>query len=121
MAQYDQLTELLDLPNTHVIHYQLVGHHRLNLFVESTLEAAICPTCQRVSVSVHDRGEPLFIRDLAIWNRRCWLRYVPRRFECAACQATFGRNKLCVRLLIHRIIYRVAERVLVKHRLSSFS
>ena len=89
MAQYDQLTELLDLPHTRVVHYQLVGHHRVNLFVESTLEAAICPTCQHVSTVIHDQGAPLFIRDLSLWHRRCWLRYVPRRFECATCQATF--------------------------------
>jgi transposase len=89
MAQYDQLTELLDLPNTRVTHYQLVGHHRLNLFVESTLAAALCPTCQQVSLAMHDRGEPQFIRDLSIWNRRCWLRHVPRRFECATCNTTF--------------------------------
>jgi transposase len=89
MAQYDQLTELLDLPHTRVVQYQLVGHHRVNLFVESTLEAAVCPTCQQVSTVIHDQGAPLFIRDLSIWNRRCWLRYVPRRFECATCQATF--------------------------------
>jgi transposase len=57
--------------------------------VESTFEAAICPTCQHVSLALHDRGEPLFIRDLSIWNRRCWLRYVPRRFACATCDSTF--------------------------------
>ena len=89
MADYAQLTELLGLPNTRVTHYQLVGTQRLNLFVESTVEAAICPACQAVSLVVHDRGEPQFIRDLSIWNRRCWLRYVPRRFECVACQTTF--------------------------------
>jgi transposase len=67
----------------------LVGHHRVNLFIESTLEAAVCPTCQQVSTVIHDQGAPLFIRDLSIWNRRCWLSYGPRRFECATCQATF--------------------------------
>jgi len=89
LAQYDQLTELLDLPHTRVVHYQLVGHHGVNLFIESTLEAAMCPTCQQVSTAIHDRGEAQFIRDLSLWNRRCWLRYVPRRFACATCQATF--------------------------------
>lgn len=89
MADYAQLTELLGLPNTRVTHYQLVGTQRLNLFVESTVAAAMCPACQAVSLVVHDRGEPQFIRDLSIWNRRCWLRYVPRRFDCATCQTTF--------------------------------
>jgi transposase len=89
MAQYDQLTELLDLANVRVIHYQLVGPNRLNLFIESTLAAAMCPDCQQLSCLVHDRGEPQFIRDLSIWNRRCWLQYAPRRFACATCDTTF--------------------------------
>jgi len=87
--QYDWLTELLDLPNVRVIHFQLVGSHRLNVVVESTMEAAICPQCHQPSLVVHDQGEPQMIRDLPIWNRRCWLSYRPRRFDCATCDNTF--------------------------------
>ncbi len=89
MAQYDQLTELLDLPNVRVIHYQRVGPNRLNLFVESTLVAALCPTCHAPSLVVHARDDARMIRDLSIWQRQCWVRYVPRRFDCATCQTTF--------------------------------
>ena len=89
MAHYDQLAELLGLPNVRVIHYQLVGSSRLNLFVESTLAAALCPTCQQPSLVVHARDDAQLIRDLPIWQRQCWLRYVPRRFDCATCQTTF--------------------------------
>jgi transposase len=89
MPDYPMLTELLDLPQVRVTHYQLVGHDRLNLFVESDLAAAVCPDCQQVSVSAHDTAEPQLIRDLPIWNRRCWLRYAPRRFKCASCRDTF--------------------------------
>jgi len=89
MAYYSLLTELLDLPNIRVIHYQLVGPHRLNVSVESAQAAAICPTCHQVSLSVHDLSEPQMIRDLPIWNRQCWLCYRPRRFECATCGNTF--------------------------------
>jgi len=89
MAKYDHLTELLGLPNVQVTHYQLVGPNRLNLFIESTVAAGLCPTCQQLSLAVHDYGEPQLIRDLPIWNRRCWLRYSPRRFECASCEKTF--------------------------------
>ncbi len=53
------------------------------------MAAGVCPTCQHLSVRVHDYGEPQLIRDLAIWNRRCWVRYCPRRFECATCANTF--------------------------------
>jgi len=89
VQQYDWLTELLDLPNVRVIHFQLVGAQRLNVVVESTLEAALCPHCQQASVIVHDQGDAQLIRDLSIWNRRCWLSYRPRRFDCATCNNTF--------------------------------
>ena len=89
MTKYDHLTELLGLANVHVTHYQLVGPNRLNLFIESTVAAGVCPTCLQISLSVHDYAEPQLLRDLPIWNRRCWLRYCPRRFECATCGKTF--------------------------------
>lgn len=94
MAHYDLLTELLDLPNVRVTHYQLVGQQRLNLFIESTLAAAVCPDCQQVSLAVHQVGKPQMLRDLPIWNRRCWLRYAPRRFKCATCATTFVERVL---------------------------
>lgn len=89
MANYDLLTELLDLPHIRVTHYQRVGPDRLNLCVESTVEAAMCPRCQQVSQTVHEVGDPQMLRDLPIWNRRCWLRYAPRRFKCEPCGNSF--------------------------------
>jgi len=44
MPDYDTLTTLLDLPDVRVTHDQLVGPDRLNLFVESTAPAALCPS-----------------------------------------------------------------------------
>jgi transposase len=89
MADYSALTELLDLTNVKVVHYQLVGPQRINLFVEPTLEMAICPDCGQASATLHETSEPQMIRDLAIWGRLCWLRLVPRRFKCATCGDTF--------------------------------
>lgn len=94
MANYDLLTKLLDLSNVRVTHYQLVGQRRLNLFIESTVAAAVCPDCQQVSLAVHQVGEPQMLRDLPIWNRRCWLRYAPRRFKCETCATTFVERVL---------------------------
>lgn len=96
MSQYAHLTELLGLANVQVTHYQLIGPDRLNLFIESTVAAGVCPTCQQLSLAVPDYGEPQLIRDLPIWNRRCWLRYGPRRFECATCENT----------LVERVVWR---------------
>jgi transposase len=100
MAEYPILTELLNLPNVKVVHYQLVGQNRINLFVESTLPAALCPNCQQASTNLHDQGEPQMLRDLSIWDRRCWLRLTPRRFKCATCQNTF----------VERLAWREPER-----------
>jgi transposase len=89
MADYSVLTELLNLSKVKVIDYQLVGQDRINLFVEPIEELAMCPGCQRASTSVHETSEPQMIRDLALWDRQCWLRMTPRRFECSHCQNTF--------------------------------
>ena len=89
MAEYPEFTELLNLSNVRVFHYQLVGPNRINLFVEPTVEVAVCPDCGKPSTELHDRGEAQMIRDLSMWERRCWLRYIPRRFKCATCRDTF--------------------------------
>ena len=89
MADYPVLTELLNLSNVKVVHYQLIGQNRIHLFVEPTLEMAICPECKQVSTALHQVEEPQMIRDLSIWDRQCWLRLTLRRFKCAACQDTF--------------------------------
>jgi len=100
MADYSMITELLNLSNVKVVHYQLVGPSRINLFVESTLSTALCPNCQQASDSVHDMSEPQMLRDLPIWDRRCWLRIAPRRFKCANCHNTF----------VERLAWREPER-----------
>lgn len=89
MADYSVLTELLNLSNVKVVHYQLVGQDRIHLFVEPILEMALCPQCHQASATIHEIGEPLLVRDLAIWDRECWLRLTPRRFTCTSCQSTF--------------------------------
>jgi len=89
MADYHVLTELLNLTNVKVVHYQLIGQNRINLFVEPMLETAICPDCGELSSAIHEMGEPQMIHDLAMWERQCWLRLQPRRFKCAPCGDTF--------------------------------
>lgn len=89
MADYSVLTELLNLSNIKVVHYQLVGQECIHLFVEPTLEMALCPECHQASTTIHETSAPQMIRDLALWDRQCWLRLAPRRFGCAHCQSTF--------------------------------
>ena len=89
MADYQLLAELLDLPHVQVAGYQILNSERIEVCIESRLEAAVCPNCQRVSAQMHDTAEPQTLRDLAIWGRQCWLRYAPRRFACLHCGRTF--------------------------------
>jgi transposase len=89
MTDYSILTELLDIHNLRVTHYQLVDAERINLFVESTLNVAVCPKCTQVSSKVHETGNHQMVRDLSLWGRCCWLAYAPRRFKCSRCRETF--------------------------------
>ncbi len=99
MSDNQLLTALLDLPNVRVSGYDLIGSERLQVTIESTLEVAVCPTCQRISEAGHGHAEPQLIRDLSIWQRRCWLGYRPRRFSCVHCQSTF----------VERVVWREAD------------
>lgn len=83
------ICELLDIPNVQVTKYQTQGHHRVNVFIESTLAAAVCPECESVSTQIHDVAEVQMIRDKPMWDRRCWIGYAPRRFKCEQCKKTF--------------------------------
>jgi transposase len=89
MADLQLFKALLGLANVNVVNYQLLNAERIEVGVESSLDAALCPTCQRVSTQIHDTAELQTLRELPIWGRQCWLRYAPRRFTCATCQATF--------------------------------
>jgi transposase len=89
MANYEMLTDLLGLAQAQVSHYRLLGLDRIELLIESSLPAAVCPHCQQVSSQVHDTGDPQRLRDLPIWGRRCWLVYAPRRYDCVPCGRTF--------------------------------
>ena len=89
MADYQIPAELLGLANVKAVSYQIMSAERIEVFIESSLEAAVCPDCQQVSTQIHDTAEPQMIRDLATWDRQCWLRYAPRRFACATCHKTF--------------------------------
>ena len=75
MADYEIPDELLGLPNVKAVSYQITSAERIEVYIESRLDAAVCPNCQRVSTQIHDTAEPQTLRDLAIWGRQCWLRY----------------------------------------------
>jgi transposase len=89
MNHTEFLNELLNLEKLQVRHAEFTGAEQVTLFVESMVAAAICPNCQQVSPKVHDLSATQMIRDLSIGERRCYLNYQARRFECRDCDKTF--------------------------------
>ena len=89
MNNNEFLNELLNLEKLQVMQAEFAGTEQITLFVESTLAAAICPDCDQVSTRIHDLGAVQMIRDLSIGERRCYLSYQARRFDCEHCDKTF--------------------------------
>jgi transposase len=89
MADY----QMLGLPNVSVLKYQIIGSERIEVQIRSSLEAALCPDCQRISTQIHDTAETQTLRDSPMWDRQCWLRYAPRRFACAHCGQQQNRDR----------------------------
>jgi transposase len=93
MSEYQavvgEIGEMLDLPNVKVTGLERQGSRVIRLRVVSTSEAGVCPGCGKPSVKVHDVGDEQMIRDLPMWAKSCWLKYVPRRYECEGCEKTF--------------------------------
>jgi transposase len=89
MSEYQLLTELLGLANVRAMSYQLLSAERIEVFIESSMDTAMCPDCHQISTHIHDTAERQTVRDLPIWDRQCWLRYAPRRFACTTCHDTF--------------------------------
>jgi transposase len=71
MANYQIPNELLGLPNVKAVSYQITGDERIEVFIESSLGAGVCPECQQVSTQIHDTAELQTIRDLPMWDRQC--------------------------------------------------
>jgi len=89
MNNNDFVNKLLNLDKVQVTQTEFAGDDRITLFVESTPKIAICPECRQASSSVHDLSAVQMIRDLSIAERRCYLSYRARRFDCQTCGKTF--------------------------------
>jgi transposase len=89
MNNNEFLNELLHLEKLQVRRAEFAGAEQVTFFVESIFAAAICPHCNQVSTKVHDLSATQMIRDLSIGERRCYLSYQARRFDCQQCHKTF--------------------------------
>ena len=89
MNNNEFVNKLLNLDKVQITRTEFAGADRITLFVESMHEIAICPECRQASNSLHDLSEAQMIRDLSIAERRCYLSYRARRFDCQTCGKTF--------------------------------
>jgi transposase len=89
MNNNDLVKKLLNLDKVQVTHTDFTDDEKVTLFVESTLGVGVCPDCGQASNKVHDFSEAQMIRDLSITDRRCYLSYQARRFDCQNCAKTF--------------------------------
>jgi len=116
MDENKMLTQLLGINHLEVIGSAIIGNEEIHLRVEPMLKVAACPECNEISLREHDRGDEQKVRDLAVAERRCWLEYRPRRFECDRCQKTFvervewRRSGMSYTMRYERYIYQRARR-----------
>ena len=89
MNNNDFVNKLLNLDKVQVTDTEFADDEKVTLFVESAHEITVCPDCGQVSNNVHDLSEVQMIRDLSIAERRCYLSYRARRFDCRVCGKTF--------------------------------
>lgn len=87
----ESLTMLLDLPHFAVRGIAIetdVAQDILHLHCELTVEAAVCPCCQGLSTEVKSSKDRC-VRDLDGWNKRTFVHFAIRRFECPECGHRF--------------------------------
>jgi transposase len=87
---HQDLTRLLGLAGIAVI----AVHERvdeLELEVELSANAGVCPRCDRASVAVKERPV-VRVRDLPVAGRRTYLRWRKRRFHCGGCGGSFSET-----------------------------
>lgn len=107
------MSELIGLPQVRVTDYRLIGTDKIEISLESSLEVGVCPTCGEVSQDAYRQDEAQTIRDLAMWNRTCHLRYTPQRYRCTKCQDSFTAQVVwrnAGRSYTQRYEQRIAER-----------
>ena len=87
---YALLTQLLDIPNYHVISAE-IETNKITLDIESVSKTAACPHCGKTSKMLHER-HPRIVRDLPISGKPTYLRFVRRRFFCDDCHRAFSES-----------------------------
>jgi transposase len=87
---YALLTQLLDIPNYHVVSAE-IETDKITLDIESTSQTAACHHCGKSSKALHER-HPRMVRDLPISGKPTYLRFIRRRFFCDDCHRVFSES-----------------------------
>jgi len=90
----ETLTELLGIASLVVRMYAVrrEGEHEvLHLWCAHRDEIAVCTHCGSLSTAVHQE-EQRCIRHLDVWEKRTFLHFMARRFQCEHCGRTFAEE-----------------------------
>ena len=85
------LSHLLDLPHFLVESYGVeedAEQDILHLYCRLTVEVAVCPLCETLTSAVKEHKKRC-IRDLDLFDKRTFVHFQIRRFECAECGHRF--------------------------------
>lgn len=85
------VTQLLDLEQFTVTGYGIEREEKqdiLHLYGEINSKVAICPSCHSLSTTVKEYKERC-VRDCDVWDKRTFLHFQTRRFECPECGHRF--------------------------------
>lgn len=83
-----QISIPLEIPDVKVVHTEFTKAGELIITVESTKAETRCHRCGREIRKVHGYDHWVVIRYLPVFERISYLRYRPKRYYCADCDAT---------------------------------
>lgn len=100
------LTHILDLAHFEVYGYAIevdAVQDIMHLYCKLTVEAAICPCCKSIATDVKERKERC-VRDLDWCEKRTFIHFEIRRFECAECGHRFTEELEAVAWRRHQTV-----------------
>jgi len=83
-----EVTIPLDIPDMKVLKTEFSKRGELVITVESTKPEVRCRRCGKVVTKIHGQDAWVTIRYLPVFGRSSYLRYRPKRYYCADCDAT---------------------------------
>ena len=83
-----EVTIPLDIPDVRVLETELTKQGELVITIESIKPDARCRSCGQRITKFHGHDDWVTIRYLPVFGRVSYLRYRPKRYYCAQCDAT---------------------------------